>query len=224
MASIVPRSSGNQTIREFALRHAGSQPIVLSHELSNRSLISASSSELRPLVRESGVRRQPSVVTNKSVGKLRAFFESTANRFKNWKKSLPERALNKSVAKANREILRGLSNRGNFKELHQGLKRLVNAAQKHSGKTGVSNEAATVSIKLKEIAYDAVKIKNIEYQEKNIQEYTDPTNNYISKHSDRNTLFHRMLTGLARIGIVSENYKSSRESHIHNLDSKILMV
>ena len=167
------------------------------------------SSERSPRVRAGQSERRPDVTANKSAKKIPGFFEKTASRFQSWKESRNEAALKRSGDRASTLITLGFST-NNFKLVHQGLKQLHNAEQKFPEK------GQQVSARVR--AAVAAVYSNGEI---NLQKFATDKDELVNQHSDRYTLFHRMLKGLAKIGLVPESYIDTREKRIATLDNEI---
>ena len=168
--------------------------------------------------------RQPAVTENESFARMPGFFERIANRFKKWKENRSQAAVNKSAETAGSDILNGLRD-NNFKKVHQGLKRLHNAARKLSD-MGARNERHYIKEKLERVIYDLHvhihKLKSDDTEVRIIHDsYDKERNELIDRYSDRNTLFHRMLTNLDKVGLISSSYVRSRTQRIDDLDDRI---
>ena len=167
------------------------------------------SSERSLRVRVGQSERRPDVTANKSAKKIPGFFEKTASRFQSWKESRNEAALKKAAYKAGIKIAYGFYV-DNFKWVHQGLKHLHNAEQK------CPKNGEQVSARVR--AAVAAVYSNGEI---NLQKFARGKDELVNQHSDRYTLFHRMLKGLAKIGLVPKSYVDKREERIATLDNKI---
>ena len=162
--------------------------------------------------------RQPAVIENESFARIPGFFERIANRFKNWKENRSQAAVNKSAKTAGSDILNGLSN-NNFKKVHQGLKRLHNAERKLSD-MGALNERHYIEKALERVIND-LHAHKFKPDDPEMPIIPDDCNELIDRYSDKKTSFHRMLTNLDKVGLISSSYVSSRTQRINDLDGSI---
>ena len=203
--------------------------------ISPTSTSSQSSSDQAPPASSTGAHRRyqvsnrkserpPAVTENESFARMPGFFERIANRFKKWKKNRSQAAVNKSAETAGSDILNGLRD-NNFKKVHQGLKRLHNAARKLSD-MGARNERHYIKEKLERVIYDLhVHIHKLKSDDPEVpiilDDYDEGRNELIDRYSDKRTLFHRMLTNLDKVGLISSSYVRSRTQRIDDLDVRI---
>lgn len=164
---------------------------------------------------------EPAVSENQLSQKTSGFFARISDKYQTYKENRKVAYLQKSKTNATSEIRKGLQNQQTFAEVHRGLKRLHKAEKEFKNpdsSIGGFKKDTYVSDTLKNIAYtlgsEAPEAANLSY-------FVENREKLVNEHSDRNKLFHRILVGLAKIGLVRSSYLKAREERIDAMDSAI---
>lgn len=156
--------------------------------------------------------RSRSQHSNGILEKISDFFNSSPEKYSQWRLDRKTTSLRKSETESTDKVLAGLTSR-NFKKVCQGFRQL-HAVDCKRRDIGINDENGSVADKVKEA------IENLTLEDPSINKLDKFIQNdwridtLVDNHSDRKTLFYRMLEGLVRAKLMPSSFIEERNRTI----------